>query len=227
MKIVKVDIWSDFVCPWCWIAKRRFDQAVEQLAGQIQVEVSSRAYRIARGMAPMDFASALRMKFGSESGARQMMAAVTAHGAREGLAYNFGTMRFGDTADAHALVKSLPTQASRQRLIEALSKASITDGKDIFNRDELRAIAAQAGLSDAEWADLDFERVREVEHDEMQANAIANGVPLFVFNDKLYLSGAQPTETFVAALTQAGASSPEPVAAAADGAACGPDACQI
>lgn len=66
MKTVHVDIWSDFVCPWCWIAKRRLDQAIQQLAGQVQVNVTNHACRLAKGMASMDFGSALSMKFGND-----------------------------------------------------------------------------------------------------------------------------------------------------------------
>ena len=67
MKIVHVEVWSDFVCPWCWIAKRRLETAVERLAGQVQVNITNHAYRLAKGMAPMDFGSAVKMKFGRSS----------------------------------------------------------------------------------------------------------------------------------------------------------------
>ena len=226
MKTVHVEIWSDFVCPWCWIAKRRLERAAERLAGQVQVITTNKAYRLAKGLAPMDFASALNMKFGNDKSARQMMTAVAEHGAMEGLTYNFGTMRFGDTRDAHALVKSLDSEAARQKMIEALSLASITNGQNIFDRDVLRGIASQAGLSEAQLAAIDFDRTREIEQDEKHANSIANGVPLFVFNDKAYLSGAQPAETFIAALNQVATESPAPMDSA-QGAACGLDGCQI
>ncbi|WP_271007811.1 DsbA family oxidoreductase [Paucibacter sp. B51] len=226
MKTVHVELWSDFVCPWCWIAKRRLEQAAERLTGQVQVTVTHKAYRIAKGMAPNDFGAALKMKFGSEQSARQMMAAVAEQGAREGLVYNFDTMRFGDTRDAHALVKHLDSEAARQTMIEALSLASITQGRDIFDREVLRSIASQQGLSETQVAAIDFDRSREIEQDEKHANSIANGVPLFVFNNKAYLSGAQPTDMFVAALNQVATESPAPMDSA-QGASCGQDGCQI
>jgi predicted DsbA family dithiol-disulfide isomerase len=107
MKRVNVEIWSDFACPWCWIAKRRFEKAVQNLTGKIEVTVTPKAYRLAKGMKPADFQMAVQQKFGNAAAARQMMDTVAGHGAREGLTYNFGTMRFGDTRDAHALVKSV------------------------------------------------------------------------------------------------------------------------
>lgn len=226
MKSVRVDLWSDFVCPWCWIAKRRLDQAIEQMAVQIEVSVSNHSYRLAKGMEPMDFGAALVMKFGDEQAAHQMMQAVKAQGSMEGLVYNFHTMRFGDTGDAHALVKNLGDEAMRSNMIEALSQASVTDGRDIFDREVLRDIAAEVGLSAEEIAAISFDQVDGIEQDEVRANSIANGVPLFVFNDSLYLSGAQPVETFVAALNQAALDAPA-IVEAEKGAGCDSDGCRI
>lgn len=202
MKTVHIDIWSDFVCPWCWIAKARLDRAIQRMDGQVRVSIASHAYRLAKGVAPIDFAAALTMKFGSEQQARQMMAAVVTQGATEGLTYNFHSMRFGDTKDAHALVKSLGTEDERQMMIEALSLASITHGQDLFDRKILGRIAMQAGMSAGQVAAVDFDRTSDIQQDERRASEIANGVPLFLFNGKSYISGAQPVETFVAALSQ-------------------------
>ncbi|CAM5347413.1 TPA: DsbA family oxidoreductase [Pseudomonas aeruginosa] len=226
MKTVRVDLWSDFVCPWCWIAKRRLEKAVERLSGEVQVIVTNHAYRLARGMEPTDFASALKMKFGSERQAQQMMETVTTHGAMEGLTYNFGTMRFGDTLAAHSLVKSAGTEAERNKMIEALSLASITNGQNIFDHEVLRGIAAQVGMSAERIAGIDFNRIHEIEQDEMRANSVANGVPLFILNDKAYVSGAQPVEAFVSALRQTAIEAPASLNAE-DGASCGIDGCRI
>lgn len=226
MKTVHVELWSDFVCPWCWIAKRRLDQAIERLAGKVQVSITNHAYRLAKGMAPTDYASALKMKLGGERQAKQMMDAVSAHGRIESLTYNFQTMRFGDTRAAHSLVKSLNTEAERDKMIEALSLASVTNGQDIFDHDVLRAVAAQAGLSPERIAAIDFDRVRDIEQDERRASSVANGVPLFIFNDKAYMSGAQPLEAFVAALSQTAIDAPASPNTE-DGASCGIYGCRI
>jgi predicted DsbA family dithiol-disulfide isomerase len=220
VKTVHIDVWSDFVCPWCWIAKARLDQAIQRMNGQLRVSITSHAYRLAKGMAPMDFSAALTMKFGSERQAQQMMAAVASHGATEGLTYNFHSMRFGDTRAAHALVKSLGTEDERQKMIEALSMASITHGQNIFDRAILGRIAMQAGMSADQVATVDFDRTSDIEQDERRASEIANGVPLFLFNSTSYISGAQSVDTFVAALSQSAREQTQALRTA-DGPQCG------
>ncbi|WP_322021429.1 MULTISPECIES: DsbA family oxidoreductase [unclassified Burkholderia] len=225
MKKITVDVWSDFVCPWCWIAKKRLERAIENLPAQVQIVVTNKAYRIARGLAPMDFRQALLQKFGSESSARSMMQAVADNGAMEGLVYNFNTMRFGDTADAHALVKSVESADDQHALIEVLMKSSITDGLNIFDRGTLKDIALQTGIPEAVVETCVFEHSK-IEHDEMEANRVANGVPLFVFNSKFYLSGAQPLEVFKQALNRAIDAAPEEVLAGS-GPSCDMGGCRI
>jgi predicted DsbA family dithiol-disulfide isomerase len=203
MKKVEVEVWSDFVCPWCWIAKRRLEKAVSALAGQIEVAVVTKSYRLAKGMTPMDFKTALYQKFGSPAAADRMMAAVSDNGRMEGLSYNFDTMRFGDTTAAHALVKSIRSPLLAQRMTERLYKAATTDGLDIFDRDVLVSLANELGVS-ATISDIDSPQIAsEIARDELQASRIASGVPLFVFNDKLYLSGAREVAAFEKALVAA------------------------
>ncbi|MCW3698907.1 DsbA family oxidoreductase [Burkholderia cenocepacia] len=225
MKKITVDVWSDFVCPWCWIAKKRLERAIENLPAQVQIVVTNKAYRIARGLAPMDFRQALLQKFGSESSARSMMQAVADNGAMEGLVYNFNTMRFGDTADAHALVKGVESADDQHALIEVLMKSSITDGLNIFDRGTLKDIALQTGIPEAVVEACVFEHSK-IEHDEMEANRVANGVPLFVFNSKFYLSGAQPLEVFQQALNRAIDAAPEEVSVGS-GPSCDMGGCRI
>lgn len=135
-------------------------------------------------------------------------------------------MRFGDTQDAQALVKSLDSEAARQEMIEALSLASITNGQNIFDRNVLRSIASRTGMSEERVAAIDFGHARDIEQDKRRANSIANGLPLFFFNDKAHLSGAQPVETFVAALSKVAAESPEPMTTD-QGTSCRIEGCHI
>lgn len=224
MKKVNVEVWSDFACPWCWIAKRRFDKAVQGLAGQIEVVVIPKSYRLAKGMAPTAFQEVLHRKFGNAVAAEQMMAAVAEHGAMEGLTYNFDTMRFGDTSDAHALVKSIGTPEDKQRIIERIYQAATTDGIDIFNRDALAALVTEMGLSGASW-DFDSPAIAsEIARDEWEANRVANGVPLFVFNNAFHLSGAREVAAFEKALVEAAVVAVEPLDDIA-GATCSVDGC--
>lgn len=203
MKRVEVEVWSDFVCPWCWIAKIRLEKAAKSLSREVKLVVSYRAYRLARGMASENFKIALYNKFGSRVTAEGMMDAVAANGAMEGLVYNFDSMRFGDTTDAHVLVKSISSGEARSRLIERLFAASTTEGLDIFDRGVLRTIAGSIGLSETPIDFDDAALVSEVARDERRLSAVGSGVPLFVFNGKSFVSGAQREEVFRRALLQA------------------------
>lgn len=200
MKRVNVEVWSDFVCPWCWIAKRRLEKAVESVKQQVDVIVTHKSYRLARGMVPSSFTDALYAKFGNQAAAESMMEAVCSAGAQEGLTYRFETMRFGDTSDAHRLVKSFKRPEDKHRMIEGIYRAATTDGVDIFERAALVDLAKSMGFSAASFAFDDREMASEIARDEAEANRIANGVPLFVFNDRKYLSGAREVAVFEKAL---------------------------
>lgn len=226
MKRVNVEVWSDFVCPWCWIAKRRLEKAVNSLSGEIEVAVTHKAYRLARGMAPEDLKLALFNKFGSHIAATRMMEAVAANGAMEGLTYNFGTMRFGDTTDAHVLVKSVVNGEVKSRLVERLFAASTTEGLDIFDRDVLLGIAKSVGIPDRKIAFDDNSKLSEIAHEERAINSIGSGVPLFIFNGKSYLSGAREAEAFQKALLQTAVHAAK-LDADSDAPICGIDGCRI
>lgn len=226
MKRVNVEVWSDFACPWCWIAKRRFDKAVIGLAGKVDVIVIPKSYRLAKGVVPGDLREKLLQKFGSASGAQQMMAAVAEHGAMEGLKYNFDTIRFGDTSDAHALIKSIKSLEDKHTAIERIFKAYTTDGIDIFDREVLISLIKDLELSEST---LDFDSPQiasEIAQDEIKANQIYNGVPLFVFNGDFHLSGARGISDFENALRRAAKDVPQPLNEVT-GQSCGIDGCAI
>lgn len=199
-----VDIWSDFVCPWCWIAKRRFEKALEQFSGKDNVQVNVRAYRLAANQAPEPMVAALKRKLGNPRSAQAMMDAVTKYGRSDGLDYRFGTMSFGDTADAHVLVKAVQDPVVKKRLVEMLYEQSTTHGRSLFDRSSLASMARAAGVSDAvielAWSSIEL-RV-EMEEDERFAAQLGSGVPLFVFNNEFSVSGAQPEAAFLEALNK-------------------------
>lgn len=223
-----VDIWSDFVCPWCWIAKRRFDKALAAFEHRDAVQLRLRAYRIAPNRQAEPIKAALLKKFRDPLAAEGMLYSVQSHGAAEGLTYRFDTMLFGDTMDAHMLVKAAGDAASQQRLVEVLYAQSISHGKSLFDRDSLALLAAQAGVPaevvEQAWATPQWRQ--QVQDDEYQASRIASGVPLFVFGNGTHISGAQPQEVFLQALEKMHARSQEDLAAS-DGEMCGLDGCAI
>ncbi|AZF47779.1 DsbA family oxidoreductase [Pseudomonas sp. R2-7-07] len=199
-----VDIWSDFVCPWCWIAKRRFEKALGQFSGKDSVQVNVRAYRLAANHAPEPMVAALKRKLGNPHSADAMMDTVTKYGRSDGLDYRFSTMLFGDTADAHVLVKAVADPVAKKRLVEMLYEQSTTHGKSLFDRSSLIAIAKAAGVSN-ESIELAWSSVAlrvEMEGDEHFAARLGSGVPLFVFDNAFSVSGAQPVTAFLEALNK-------------------------
>ena len=228
VKPLIVDIWSDFVCPWCWVAKRRFDKALAEFEHKDAVQVNVHAYRIAPNHAPEPFTAALAKKFRDPTAAQGMMNAVQQHAAAEGLNYQFETMRFGDTTDAHMLVKAVGDGPLQKRLVEALYEQSTTHGKSLFHRSSLALIAERAGvpaeLVQRAWSTPELRQL--IQRDERAAASIASGVPLFTFGNGVHVSGAQSQEVFSQALERLYAQS---VASAAPspGQVCGLDGCSI
>lgn len=202
---ITVDIWSDFVCPWCWIAKKRFEKGLDAFEHKNQVTIQYHSYRLANGLTPQPFKDALYKKFGGKSGADAMMSHVKSAGELEGLIYNFNSMLFGDTLDAHAIVKLAQQKGVGELLTEKFFKASITEGKSIFDHKVLVELANEVGVprEEANSAFSNISLKQEVLKDEASAHAMgASGVPLFIINNKYSISGAQPIETFLSALKQ-------------------------
>ncbi|MCZ1177614.1 DsbA family oxidoreductase [Acinetobacter pittii] len=202
---ITVDIWSDFVCPWCWIAKKRFEKGLDAFEHKNQVTIQYHSYRLANGLTPQPFKNALYKKFGGKSGADAMMSHVKSAGELEGLIYNFNSMLFGDTLDAHAIVKLAQQKGVGELLTEKFFKASITEGKSIFDHKVLVELANEVGVpreeANSAFSNISFKQ--EVLKDEASAHAMgASGVPLFIINNKYSISGAQPIETFLSALEQ-------------------------
>lgn len=227
-KPLVVEIWSDFVCPWCWIAKRRFEKALAKFPHKDQVQVKVRAYRLAPNHRVEPMAAALLAKFRDPAAAQGMMDAVRQHGEAEGLDYRFDTMLFGDTIDAHMLVKAVEDEALQRRLVEVLYHESISYGMSLFDRDALALMAAHAGvpaeLVQQTWSMPELRQL--VQRDERTASSIANGVPLFLFGDGTHVSGAQSQQTFTLALERLYRQSQTDVDAA-PGQMCGLDGCSI
>ncbi|HDS1692684.1 MULTISPECIES: DsbA family oxidoreductase [Pseudomonas] len=223
-----VDIWSDYVCPWCWIAKRRFEKALECFPEKDDVQVNVRAYRLAANHAPEPMIPALKRKLGNANSALSMMSTVSKYGEVDGLDYRFDTMMFGDTADAHVLVKAVEDSEVKKRLVEALYEQSTSHGKSLFDRASLAAIAKGAGVSDESiqlaWSSAELRA--EMKADEQFAAQLGSGVPLFVFNNAFSVSGAQTDASFLQALNQMAAEA-KSLDSSSMGQVCGIDGCKI
>lgn len=227
--VITIDIWSDLVCPWCWIAKKRFEKGLAAFEHRDSVVIRQHSFRIAEGLPAMPFRDALYKKLGGKSNADLMMNQVNTAAKSEGLRYNFDTMLFGDTEDALTLLAAARQAGLGEVMTERLYLAGTTEGRSIFDRNELIKLAGEAGMA----ADIAAEALNNasfrasVTDDESSARSIGvSGVPLFLLNQKYAISGAQASENFLSALRQVWDEKQEEMTVTA-GQACGTGGCSI
>jgi predicted DsbA family dithiol-disulfide isomerase len=216
---VRIDIWSDLVCPWCYIGKRRFERALaafrlrQGFGGHVdhdEVTIVHRSFQLdprsPRGQT-FDRRQMLQQKYGwSTIQAQEMDARMIETAAAEGLEYHLLGGVTGNTMDAHQLVHLGQARGVQDAVVERLYRAHFTEQQSIFDRDSLVALASAAGVDAADARDT-LERdayVDAVAADNAAARALgANGVPFFVIDNRYGVSGAQPVEVFTGALAQA------------------------
>lgn len=153
----------------------------------------------------MPFKDAIVKKLGSQHSAELMMNQVGTAGKSEGLTYNFDSMMFGDTEDAHTLLTAARKAGIADAVEERFYRGSITEGRSLFDRNELVALAVEAGMTkiDAEAALENDDFRASVAGDAAHAQSIGiSGVPVFVMNEKYAISGAQSSDNFLNALRQ-------------------------
>jgi predicted DsbA family dithiol-disulfide isomerase len=230
-KKLHVDVWSDVVCPWCAIGKRRLEQALGQFPHRDDVDVSWHSFELdpsAPAVQTDDNASRLGRKYGrTRDEALAMMRHVEEVAAKDGLELHLTTARAGNTFDAHRVLHLAAERGLQGAVKERFLRGYMTEGEAIGDREVLVKLAAEAGLAaDEVRAALASDRFAgEVREDELAARSLGiNGVPFFVLGGKYAVSGAQPAHVMLRALEQAwaDASEEEP---AQEGAACGPEGC--
>lgn len=244
---MKVEIWSDVVCPWCYVGKRRFETALAGFAHADRVEVEWKAFELdptsvsapaGEHAADGDHARRLGEKLGVPvAQAEAMLDSMTATAAAEGLDLRFDRVVAANTVDAHQVVHLAGQRGRQDAVKERLMRAYFTEGAAVGERDVLVRLAAEAGLDAAEVRGV-LDRgtfVDAVRADEDEARSLGiDGVPFFVVDERYGVSGAQPAEHLRAVLEQAWAERPLTMVAApagvggTDGAdACGPDGCAV
>ena len=231
MEKLRVDIWSDVVCPWCAIGKRRFEVALARFAHKDEVEVVWRAFELdpsAPASQPGDNATRLARKYGrSREQAVAMMQQVAATAAGEGLAFDLVNARPGNTFDAHRLLHLARERGVQDAVKERFLRGYMSERQPIGEHDVLLRLSAEAGL-DAEEVRSTLASGRfaaEVREEEEVAHRLGiHGVPFFVLGGTLGVSGAQPADAILGALEQAWGKV-GPSSEAAEGAACGPEGC--
>lgn len=203
-----IEVWSDVVCPWCFIGRRRLQNALAQFPHADKVRIEHRAFQLqpdASRVVPTKVH--LAGKYGvsdAQVEAMQRNVCVIADG--EGLCYDLDSTLSGNTLDAHRLLLWAQERGSAEELLERMYSAYFEQSRSLFDDASLLALVAEAGL-DAVAAQtvLDSDDYADAvhEHQRMAAAFGANGVPFFVFDRAYGISGAQPLEAFVQTLEAA------------------------
>ncbi len=207
--IMKIEIWSDFACPFCYIGKTRFEEALSQFEHKDQVEVLYKAYqlnpnapKVADAPAHVMFAKSHGM---SEADAKEKFKMITGMAKQAGLTYHYDKLQMTNTFDAHRLAKLASEKGIEDKLTSVLMKAYFTDGLNLADFDTLVTLVTSVGLDEKE--------VKEVLESSKYGDTVQNqitegrtigvqGVPFFVINRKYGVSGAQQTDYFLQALRQ-------------------------
>ena len=207
---MKIDIWSDIMCPFCYIGKRKLEGALEGFEHKDDVEIIWHSFQLDPDLKSQPGKNVLQYlaerKGQSLAWAEKVQDQVTRSAAAEGLTYNFDKAVIANSFDAHRLIHLAAKHGLGGAAKEALLKAYFTDGKDISDHNTLMQIGIDLGLRVVEVGEmLNSELlVDEVNADIRQAADFGiQGVPFFVFDNKYAISGAQPVETFKGGLQQA------------------------
>jgi predicted DsbA family dithiol-disulfide isomerase len=207
---MNIEIWSDVVCPWCYIGKRRFEAALARFAHRDDVEVVWRSFELDPTAPPIrtdDHATRLAAKYGmSREQALANHERLTQMAAQEGLAFDFEKSRSGNTLDAHRLLHLARERGVQDAVKERLFRAYFTEGEPIGDPATLVRLVSDAGIpaADAQAVLGSDAYAADVRADESEARELGiNGVPFFVLDRRYGVSGAQPADVLLQALEQA------------------------
>ncbi|MDY0406965.1 DsbA family oxidoreductase [Virgibacillus sp. 179-BFC.A HS] len=186
---MKIEIWSDYVCPFCYIGEHRLQKALEVFPNRDGVSIEYKCYELdpnAKAIPDMDYYTMLSKKMGtSVDQVKQFTKSLKQQAAELGLTYNFDQMQHTNTFDAHRLAKYAESQGKGKEMTERLFRAHFTEGKLLGDKDVLIELAESVGIDkeDAVSVLASNEKGRKVREDEEQARELGvQGVPFFVFN---------------------------------------------
>ncbi|MCA0971527.1 DsbA family oxidoreductase [Halobacillus litoralis] len=207
---MKIEVWSDFVCPFCYIGKARLEDALEAIPEKDQVDMVFKSFELdpnAEQGTGQNIHEKLAAKYGrSMEEAKGMTASMTQQAELEGLDFRFDQMVPTNTFDAHRVAKFAESKGNGLKTAQRFFQAVFTDGNDVGDHDTLIRLAKESGLDEEEVrevlnGDAFTEQVRAEENEGRELGV--QGVPFFVINRKYAVSGAQPKETFTQALQKA------------------------
>lgn len=206
---MKVDIWSDIRCPFCYIGKKKFEKALEKFPHRDKVEVEWHSFQLDPGLKTqpdLDSVDYLaQVKGMPRDQVVQMHEHVNAAAKEVGLVFDFDRSIVANSFNAHRLIQLAKSQGLGDHAKEHLFRAHFTEGRNIDDANELRKIGVAVGLDPKAVDDMLASNAyaEKVQEDETVARHIGiRGVPFFVLNNKHALSGAQPPEVFLEALTK-------------------------
>ncbi len=237
---MRVEIWSDIACPWCYIGKKRFEDGLAAFAHRDDVEIVHRSFELDPARAKGDTAPVIDMlakKYGRTlEEARAMEEHVASNAHAEGLGYRTEGRDHGSTFDIHRLLHLAKARGRQDELLALAYRANFAEERSVFDAEVLIALAVEAGLDETEAREVLADEnayADDVRADEREAAELgATGVPFFVLDRKYGVSGGQPAEVFTQALQQAwGERSPlqliDQVGPEGEADACGPDGCAV
>jgi predicted DsbA family dithiol-disulfide isomerase len=232
MAEMRIDVWSDIACPWCYVGKRRLERALQEFPHDVDVvwhsfELDPSAPQ--ERDPSVSHAERIAKKYGlSLDQARKNSERLTDTARGEGLAFDFDHIRSGNTFDAHRLVHLGQARGRQGAVKERLLKAYLEEGALMSDHATLVRLATEAGLDEGEATDMlaSDQYADEVRTDEAQAHAFGiNGVPCFVLDGRFAVSGAQSPQVLLSALHQAWAEREAEPETFSEGAVCGPEGC--
>ena len=230
---MEIEIWSDVACPWCFIGKRRFEAALAAFPHRDSVDVTWRSYQLDPTL-PEHYDGTELEYLSSRKGipaeqVSQMFGHVAEQAKADGLNYRFDAVVVANSFTAHRLIHLAAAHGKQDEAKERLLRDHFEHGKDIGSRQYLTSLGVELGIGPAEVDELftTDKYADAVRFDVEEGRSLGiSGVPFFVIDRKYGLSGAQPAETFTAALNQAWQeSNPLVLVNSGDGEACGPDGC--
>ncbi|WP_166168519.1 DsbA family oxidoreductase [Acinetobacter sp. SA01] len=230
---MRVDIWSDVVCPFCYIGKKRLEAAAEQ-AG-LELEVHWHSYELdpeAPVRQEVSNSERLAQKYGRTlTEVEEMQRNIAAMAAEEGIQFNWENANSGNTFNAHRIIHLAQSKGLGSEAKEAFFYSYMTQGLAIGERETIEDVAARIGLNPVEVDDVlnsdefaDFVKFdEEVARDQLKVT----GVPFFVFDQRIALAGAQPREVFLQVMKKALEAPQQDNIVAEDSAICKEDQCDV
>ena len=206
---MKVEIWSDVMCPFCYIGKRNFENALAQFADKENIEIEWKSYQLDPSMPEVAAESQedylVKHKGMSREQVRGMLANVTEMAKQAGLDYHLDKSVMVNSQKAHQLIQFAKTKNLGDQIEERLFKAYFTEGKNVADLETLTQLGKEVGLDENELqvAFTDDQYLYQMKQDIQEgANLGVKGVPFFVFDRKYGVSGAQPAEAFLETLSK-------------------------